>query len=170
MTRTIAILIGLLAVALAACGAGLNLNIDEQGNLGITVELEESTVNNIIRDAVVNSDGEQLFSEITSIDLKPGVITVNGNRQNTDGTTVSGSFDLSVATDGGALRAQITSVNAPGLTLDSPEIVKANEDLASAFRQSASASENVRFDSVEITDTNLKFVITVITATATPGS
>lgn len=170
MSRTIAILIGLLAVGLAACGAGLNLNIDEQGNLGITVELEESTVNNIIRDAVVNSDGEQLFSEITSIDLKPGIIAVNGNRQNTDGTTVSGSFDLSVATDGGALRAQITSVNVPGLTLDSPAIVKANEDLESAFRQSASASENVRFDSVEITDTTLKFVITVITATATPGS
>ncbi|MBZ0283748.1 MAG: hypothetical protein K8L97_23630 [Anaerolineae bacterium] len=165
MTKTIAILISLLAVALAACGAGLNLNIDEQGNLGITVELQEATVNNIIRDAVVTGEGDQIFTEITSVDLKPGVITVNGTRQNT-----AGNFDLSMASDGGALRAQITAVNVEGLNLESPEIVRANEELATAFRQSASASENVRFDSVEITDTTMKFVITIVTATATPGS
>ncbi len=165
MTKTIAILISLLAVALAACGAGLNLNIDEQGNLGITVELQEATVNNIIRDAVVTGEGDQIFTEITSVDLKPGVITVNGTRQ-----TTAGNFDLSMASDGGALRAQITAVNVEGLNLESPEIVRANEELATAFRQSASASENVRFDSVEITDTTMKFVITIVTATATPGS
>jgi hypothetical protein len=157
----------LLLVLLAACGSGLNLNVDQQGNLGITIELQEDTVNALIKDAVINSEGgEPILTEITSIDLKPGTITVSGART-AGGTRVQGSFDLSVATDGGALSARITAVNIPGVTLDSRVIAQANASLEEAFRQSASQADEARFDSVEITPTSLKMVITVLNNTPT---
>lgn len=165
-------LVGILALLLAACGSGLNINVDENGNLGISVELAEDTVNSLIKNAIANGDNSgnvgNIFTEVTSVDMKPGMITVNGNRTGADGAAISGSFDLSLATDGGKLQARITAVNIPDLTLESPEVTKANEDLQQAFAQSASDSDQVQFNSVEITDTSLKFVITVLTATATP--
>ncbi|MBL8161861.1 MAG: hypothetical protein JNJ61_07725 [Anaerolineae bacterium] len=161
------LLAALLLVLLAACGSGLNVNVDQQGNLGITIELQEDTVNALIKDAVINSEGgEPILTEINSIDLKPGTITVSGTRT-VGGTRVEGSFDLSVATDGGALRARITAVNIPGVTLDSRVIAQANTSLEEAFRQSASQADEVRFDSVEVTDTSLKMVITVLNNTPT---
>jgi hypothetical protein len=152
----------LLALLVAACGTSLNVRTNEQGNAVVELGLPESVVNTILRDSVItdNTD-DNLLTEISSVDMKPGLITVVGSRTLPDGTKAPGSFDLSLTAENGALRASVSNVEIQGYTFTDEQLARLNERIASSLAQSASENANSYIDSVNISDDSLKFVVTI---------
>lgn len=165
--KPIRIAFGLALVAvLAACGVGLNIQQDAAGNTVINVSLPETVVNTILREAVVNNDAapdpnNQLLNQIDSVDMKPGLISVAGKRILADGTQVNGTFDLTLSTENGQLRASVSNVQMGGEPVSQEAINRINERIASQLARSASDSNDAQFTSVSITDDALQFAITL---------
>lgn len=145
---------------IAGCG---NIQLQD-GAVLVDVNLNESQVNDLVRNAAVNAqeNGRSVMTEITNIEfLGNNTIRVNGTSTTNDGTTRAGSFDMMFGANNGALSVQVTNVNLENLTMDSPVIQRINERLAEGFARAASESENVSFQSVEVTDNQLIFQIRV---------
>ena len=154
----------LLALVLAACGMGLNIKQDEQGNTILDVSLPESVVNPILQGAVVNdsgSGGDAILTQIDSVDMKPGIITVTGKRTMPDGTLANGTFDLSLNAENGQLKASVSNIHVEGMEVTQAMIDQINERIASALAKSASSDDKSEINSVSITDSALQFVVTI---------
>ena len=163
--KTGRIMIGLLLVGiLAACGVGLNVKTDAQGNTVLDVSLPESMVNSILQGAVVSEgagDSDAILTQIDSVDMKPGLISVAGKRTLPDGTTVNGTFDLSLSAENGQLRASVSNVQIGGGAVSQESINQINERIARSLAQSASQNDQSQISSVNITDGALQFVVTI---------
>ena len=159
-------LISLLSIGLllAACGVGLSVNTDAQGNTILDVSLPETIVNEIIKGAVTSDSGgdaNAILNQIDSLDMKPGLISVAGKKTLADGTQVNGTFDVTLAAENGQLRASVSNVQAGGSPVSQETINQINERIASALAQSASDNDQAEITSVNITDTALQFVVTI---------
>jgi len=153
------LLVGLL---LSACGVGLNIKTDAQGNTVVDASLPESVVNSILQKSVVTGDNQNdLLNQIDSVDMKPGLITVTGQRTNPDGTKTPGSFDLSLSAVNGQLKASVSNVKVQGEPVSQATIDQINQRIADDLAKSASSSDKAEITSVSITDTALQFVITI---------
>jgi hypothetical protein len=153
----------LLAILLAACGVGLNIKQDAQGNTVLDVSLPESVVNPILQGAVVDNSGSSntILDEIDSVDMKPGIITVTGKRTLPDGTKANGTFDLSLSTENGQLKASVSNIHIEGTEVTQETLNQINERIASALSKSASNDDKSEITSVNITDNALQFVVTI---------
>lgn len=154
----------LLAMALAACGVGLDIKQDAQGNTVLDVSLPESVVNPILQGAVVTDSGssdDKILTQIDSIDMKPGVISVTGKRTLPSGTVANGSFDLSLSAENGQLKASVSNVHVEGMEVTQAMVDQINERIASALAKSASSDDKAQINSVNITDNSLQFNITI---------
>lgn len=159
-------LISLLSIGLllAACGVGLSVKTDAQGNTVLDVSLPETVVNEIIKGAVtsdVGGDANAILNQIDSLDMKPGLISVAGKKTLADGTQVNGTFDVTLAAENGQLRASVSNVQVGGSPVSQETINQINERIASALAQSASDNDQAEITSVNITDTALQFVVTI---------
>jgi hypothetical protein len=127
-------MIGLLAAVLAACGS---ISMDD-GTLTLDFSISEQTINGLISrttDNAANATGDLLFDTVTGVDLiEPDIIRVFGSGT-ADGQPISGSYDVRVGAEEGALRLAVTDVDVPGVGLDDPRVVQANADLQDAFTE-----------------------------------
>jgi hypothetical protein len=160
------ILFSLLALSLllAACGVGLSVNTDAEGNTILDVSLPETVVNEIIKGAVTSDsagDVNAILNQIDSLDMKPGLISVAGKKTLADGTQVNGTFDVALATENGQLKASVSNVQVAGEPVSQETINQINERIASALAQSASSNDQAEINSVSITDTALQMVVTL---------
>ena len=151
---------------LSACGIGLNIKTDAQGNTVLDVSLEESVVNRILQQAVNNAENSSnnqngWLNQIDSVDMKPGLIIVTGQRISPDGTKTPGSFDLTLSAENGQLKASVSNVQLQGVEVSQEQINQINERIASELSKAASNSENAEITSVNITDNALQFAITI---------
>ncbi len=157
-------LVPLLIVMALATACGTSISID-QDSVEITVPLSESAVNRLLRYSFVEQDSDNLFDDVTSIDMQPGLIRVFGMYTHSDGSTVPGSADLTMSAKDGALFAEITAVDIVGLDIDHPRVTHVNEVMADAFAEEASddviSNDGVEFVSVEITEDGMEFTIRV---------
>ena len=156
----------LLAVLLlvAACGVGLSVNTDAQGNTILDVSLPETVVNEIIKGAVtsdVGGDANAILNQIDSLDMKPGLISVAGKKTLADGTQVNGTFDVSLTAENGQLKASVSNVQVAGEPVSQETINQINERIASDLAKSASDNDQSEITSVNITDTALQLVVTI---------
>ena len=161
---TISLSIALLALTLAACGLGVNVKQDEQGNTIVDVSLPESVVNQILQGAVTNTSGDssdEILDEIDNVDMKPGIITVTGKRTMPDGTKANGTFDLSLTAENGQLKASVSNIHIEGTEVTQETVNQINERIASALAQSASKDDRSEITSVSITDNALQMVVTI---------
>jgi hypothetical protein len=155
----------LLIVALAtACGTSISVDED---SVEVTVPLSESAVNRLLRYSFVDQDVDNLFDDITSIDMQPGLIRMFGTYTHSDGSTVPGSADLTMSAKDGALDAEITAVDIAGLDIDHPRVTHINDVMADAFAEEASddvitiGNDQAEFVSVEITEDGMEITIRV---------
>lgn len=161
---TIGLSLMLLALTVAACGVGLNVKQDAQGNTIVDVSLPESVVNTILQGTVTTDQGsgdDNILTEIDSVDMKPGIMTVTGKRAMPDGTKANGTFDLSLSAENGELKASVSNIHIEGMEVTEAAVNRINERIASALAQSASKDEGADITSVSITDSALQFVVTI---------
>lgn len=130
--RKLLVLLLVVAVALTACNA---FSV-EDGVLSFDVIVSQDVINRLVSDTArraTDRGDNVLFDDITNVELiEPNTIRVFGNGSQ-DGTAFSGSYDLEMHAESGALRLAVTAVDVPGISLDDPRLVAANADLTEAF-------------------------------------
>ena len=151
-TKLVFLLVPLtLALLALACG----------GSATIPITLSESDVNTLIQNSVATSGPDELLVNISGVDMQDGFIRINGDYEREDGTTVSGSCDLSMGVQNGMLEAEIIAVDIAGVDLNDARVTRINDEMTRAFAQAASDTDEVEFTSVTITEDTLTFVIKV---------
>lgn len=158
------VVVALVVVLLTAVGCGpLNFGINTRA-VTITVNLDEGILNTLLTQAqegVVAVNGQALLGEISRIDfVTPDTIQVFGTTTQ-NGSVVEGSFDLQTVLDQGSLKVNVSAVNIPGLTLDSPGIQEINNQLSAAFTEQISQQQEGAISSVQVTEDALSIVIEV---------
>ena len=141
----------LLMMAMPAMACLSGTTVSDLSNMEASVALSEDAVNRLLRHSVVEQDEDNLFDDITSIDMQPGLIRIYGTYTHSDGSTVPGSADLAFSVEDGMLNAEITAVDIAGLDLDHPRVTHINDVLAKEFAGEASGNDQVEFVSVKIT-------------------
>lgn len=159
---TLLALVSFLLLALVGCGP-LNFGLNSRA-VTITVKLDEGILNRLLSEAqsqVTAVNGQALLAEISQIDFQaPDTIRVFGSH-NQNGSTVEGSFDVQTLLDQGALKVNISAVNIPGYTLDSPAIQQINNELSKAFTEQINQQQEGAISSVQVTEDAVNLVIEV---------
>ncbi len=150
----------LLMMAMPAMACLSSITGDDT-NLEVTVALSEDAVNRLLRHSFVEQDEDNLFDDITSIDMQPGLIRMFGTYTQIDGSSVPGSADLTISAKDGVLNAEITAVDIAGLDIDHPRVTHINDVLAKAFAEEASENDKVEFVSVNITADVMEITVRV---------
>jgi hypothetical protein len=140
----------LVVLLLAACGPQT-----------FTVKLQESDVNKLVEKVVVTRGPEGLLVEVTGVDMQDGLIRVNGQYERDDGSIIPGNLDVTFAAKGGILIAEIVAVQIAGVELTDERIPRINEEMARLLTRAASEVEQVKFNSVTITEDGVAFVVAV---------
>lgn len=127
-------IVGLLAAVLAGCGA---ISMDD-GVVTLDFSISEQTINNLITRATnesIDRGDNLLFDEVTSVDLiEPDIIRIFGEGT-AEGQPFSGSYDMRVGAEEGALRLAVVDVDVPGVGLDDPRVVRANMEMQNSFSE-----------------------------------
>ena len=150
----------LLMMAMLAMSCISGIAVDDT-NMEVTVTLSEDAVNRLLRHSFVEQDEDNLFDDITSIDMQPGLIRMYGTYTHSDGSTVPGSADLTMNAKDGMLNAEITAVDIAGLNINHPRVTHINDVLAKEFSEEASENDQVEFVSVNITADAIEITISV---------
>jgi len=150
----------LLMMAMLAMSCISGIAVDDT-NMEVTVTLSEDAVNRLLRHSFVEQDEDNLFDDITSIDMQPGLIRMYGTYTHSDGSTVPGSADLTMNAKDGTLYAEITAVDIAGLNINHPRVTHINDVLAKEFSEEASENDQVEFVSVNITADAIEITISV---------
>ncbi len=105
---------------------------------------------------------DRLLDEVTRIEIHDGFLRYTGFKTQPDGSRLPGSFDLSVGAANGMLKAQVTAVGIPGVTLADPVIVEANSRLAAELGQmDTGAQGEVQFLEVTAREGSLHLRVSV---------
>ena len=150
----------LLMMALPAMACLSSITGDDT-NLEVTVALSEDAVNRLLRYSFVEQDEDNLFDDITSIDMQPGLIRMDGTYTHSDGSSVPGSADLTISAKDGVLNAEITAVDIAGLDIDHPRVTHINDVLTKKFTEEASENDKVEFVRVNITADAIEITVRV---------
>jgi hypothetical protein len=139
-------LLAVTALFLSACSFGrLDIN---PGSVTVDIALTEKMLNeglpshgwrgwygvdlHDVIDGLKTTDDCEMTT-LTGIELHDGFIRFVGTIDQANGPDAPAAIDLNLSAENGALKAEITSVDMPGLTLKSPCIAEANHDMAAAF-------------------------------------
>jgi hypothetical protein len=102
------------------------------------------------------------LDEVTRVELHDGFIRFLGKNIQADGTSVAGSFDLSLGAEDDMLKARIVAVDIPGLTLKDSCIADANMELAMDLSELAEDPQGeVLFKEVVVEEGALKMKVQV---------
>lgn len=155
-------LLALIMLTSIACTmGGVTLSKDK---VVIQINVTEDQVNAMLQrsDSNLVVSSEALLKKIDSVEFNNEYIRVFGEVQTLDGTTVSGSFDISLKAEDGELKVQIIAVNVPGVDINDPRIVKANRELAKELSQSVRESNgDVLFKEASVSESGLMLTVEV---------
>jgi hypothetical protein len=150
--NNILMVLAVLVLASLSCSFfGVNL---QTRTANITVTLHEDDINRLMINSNENlDDNDVLLRKVTGIDMNEGYRRVSGTYEKANGSEATGSYDLAVRAEEGALKAEITGVDIEGVELGDRRISRLNEELSESLARSARESKGeVEFESVEITD------------------
>lgn len=160
------IILVLLAVVIImttmACNMG-GINIYKNKAV-IDVTVTQDQVNTLLQhvEGDVTVSNERLMEKVTSVEMHDGFIRIFGEDLKTDGTSVPGSFDVSVGAADDELKVQIIAVDIQGVSLDDPRIVDANAELARELSQSVrEANGDVLYKEASVSEAGLKLKMEV---------
>ncbi len=126
----------------------------------MTARLTEADVNAAISEALEVAGNPLLRNP--QVDLQNGVIVVSGEHVQRDGNgTVSGSLNVTLTAQNGALLAQVSNLNIEGLDVADERLVTFNQRLVNGFTARANReNRQITVDSVAITDNAIELTIT----------
>jgi hypothetical protein len=102
------------------------------------------------------------LDEVNRIELHDGFIRFVGTRHQWGAADVDGSLDLSLSSENNMLKAKLIAVDIPGLTLDDPCIVEANQEVEKALIEMVTDSHGeVLFKEVVVEEGVLRMKIQV---------
>lgn len=156
----IILILGTLILTSIACSLG---GITISGDTAtIDITLTENQVNRIMEHSTSNTvvNGEELMTEVSKVEFYDGFIRTYGIMRNAAGEEVSGSMDISFSVADDLLAVEIISVDFPGITLDDPRIVEANQALAHDLAESVTESNGeVKFIAADVSEKGLHLKI-----------
>jgi len=154
------VMIGLTSLACAIGGINIGKN-----SATIDVTLNQDQINQLLSNATVQADtssDNSLLDKITSVEMHDGFIRTFGTKTQPDGTELSGSYDVSFGVENGALKVKIIAVDLPGVDLNDPRIVRANQEMEKGFTEMVTESNgDVLFKEAIVKDGVLKLTIQV---------
>jgi hypothetical protein len=110
----------------------------------------------------LNGPGDTLLDEVSRVELHDGFIRYQGMKVQPDRSRVYGSFDMSLGAEQGMLKARIVNVNIPGVELDDPRVMDANQELEDELlHEMAGSYGEVKFKVVEVKEGLLRMKIQV---------
>ncbi len=142
-TRFVLIAALLLAVALAASGcSAANVKLGTITRL-VDITIDQAQFDQVRPHSSVGLIGpyDRLLDEVTRVEIHDGFVRYTGLKNQPGGSTVPGSFDVSIGADNGALKMQVIAVSIPGVTLADPVIVQANRQLAAELGQMVTGAQ-----------------------------
>jgi hypothetical protein len=155
-------LVGVLALSSLACSLG-GVTLSNNAAL-VDITLNQEEINQFLNRVEVNPDysRDRLMDKISSVEMHDGFIRVLGSTTQPDGSEVNGSFDVSFAAENNLLKVQIIAVNVPGVDLNDPRIVKANQEITDGLTQSVRDSNGeVQYKEASVQDGVLKMKVQV---------
>ena len=162
MKRSFPVVLLLAALVLAGCRRGEVTSIERnpEGGVTITAQLTEADANAAIGEALAQLDNPLLRNP--QVDLQNGVILVSGEHVQRDGSgTVSGSFNVTLTAQNGALLAQVSSLNIEGVDVSDARLATFNQRLANGFTLRANReNRQITVDTVNITNNAIEITIT----------
>jgi hypothetical protein len=155
------IILVLLAVVIIittmACSLG-GININKTKAM-IDITVTQDQVNTLLQNAneSVTASDKRLMEKVTSVEMHEGFVRIFGEDLKTDGTSVPGSFDVSVGAVNDELTVKIIAVDMPGVTLDDPRIVDTNTEMANELSKSVRETNgDVLFKEASVSESGLK--------------
>lgn len=161
--RTILFVFALLAL-MALTSLACSFSGPDMGSVSSTVDitLTQEMFDRMSPDAEFRLDrGCEPLDEIDRIELHDGFIRFLGTSFLTGGTEREGSFDLSLAAQDGMLKAEIVSVDIPGMDLHDDCIVDANVHMEADLSHLADPQSEVLFEEVKVEEGLLRMKVLV---------
>lgn len=155
---TICTFLSVMILASLACSIG-GITVGED-SATIRINLDEDQMNDWLRNAETSNDSpdKRLLDKITAVEMHEGYMRIFGED---DG--VKGSFDVSVDAENDVLIAQIIDVDMPGVDMDDPRIVEANEELTKELSEMVTESNGeVLFKEAAVEEGELKLQIELV--------
>ena len=148
------------AILLSACSFGSVSFLP--GSVAVSITLTEDMLNrDLTSHGVSRFDGDCTI-HLTGVELHDGYIRYFGYRDRWFGPDVPGSFDMSLSSQNGALKAEITAVDMPGLSLESRCVEHANNEMVQAFTSMIEDSHGgLYFEEVSVDENALRMKIKV---------
>jgi hypothetical protein len=151
------------ALSSLACSLGGITVSDNTATIDIT--LTQSQIDRAFRSAIVHPDNKSndfLLDQVTGIELHDGFVRVLGTATRPDGSKVSGSYDASLSAQDDRLQVKIVAVSIPGVELNDPRIVSANQKMADELSRSVTdANGDAKFKEATVKEGGLSMKIVV---------
>ena len=130
--RMMGLALSMLLIASLACSfSGLKNKLTT-----VDITLTQDQVNSLFQNISVDTSSgssADLITKVDHVEMHDGYIRVFGTATTQDGTETNGSFDVSIGAANDSLTAQIIRVDIPGVDLNDPRIVQANQQLQSSL-------------------------------------
>lgn len=153
-------LLALAAILLSACSFGGVSFLP--GSVAVSITLTEDMLNrNLTSHGVSRLDGDCTI-HLTEVELHDGYIRYFGYRDRWFAPDIPGSFDMSLSSQNGALKAEITAVDMPGLSLESRCVEQTNKEMVQAFTNMIEDSQgSLYFEEVSVDENALQIKVKV---------
>jgi hypothetical protein len=158
------LIIGTLILSSLACTmGGLTFNGDKAT---VDITLSEKELNEMIATSTSNRvrDDDEMLKSVSEVEFHDGSVRVYGTMENSSGEEVKGNLDLVFRASEDVLMVEITAVDFPGVSMDDPRVVKANQEMAKALTDSVTRSNGeVKFLEADVTEEGLHIKLQVQT-------
>jgi hypothetical protein len=94
--------------------------------------------------------------ELSGIDIRDGYMRASGSYTDGDGATTSGTVDLGLSTQDGAIEAELIRIDIPGVDLTAEQIAGYNDILTQQFNKAATSLPGVKVESVDVVEDAIK--------------
>jgi hypothetical protein len=145
------LVLAMLVLTSLACNLGSTQLLDK--GLSFDVRLTEEQLNA----GSFNMNVNDFLSGEYSFDLQPGKVVLRGRFVRPNGSLTTGSADIGISAENGALQVTILSVDAAGIDLSDEHIQNLQAVIARALSQAFQDQDVVTVESVEITDDEIIF-------------
>jgi len=132
---------------------------DGDGGINVTITMTEDEVNTLITQVI--AAGQNQLLRDPQVDLQPGQMVINGERDRLDGNgRVSGTLTVTLSVEEGALLVQVTASTFEDITVQDAVIQEFNERLRNRLQRRADPDNRaINYQTVMITADTIEFVL-----------
>lgn len=155
-------LLVMLAITASACSFN-HVNVGPITQV-VDITINQEQFNEGLPQSTIHMNGpyDRLLDKVTDVEIHDGFIRYVGTKTLADGSEAEGSFDLNIGAGNDMLKVRIVAVNIPGVDLNDPRIVKANDEMEAELTDMLTDSPGeVLFKEVKATEGALRMKLLV---------